>query len=582
MKDNESFFKIFKRIWRKYIAQHKGKIAFAVSCMLLSAIFNTVNAWIIQPVLDEIFINKNSDMLKIIPIAVLLIAVLKGVATYFQSITLGYLGQRIVSDMQIDLFSHIIKADLAVFGKEASGNIISRFTNDINMMRSSFTSLLIGATRDFVSVIGLVGVMLYQSLELSAISLFVFLFAILPIFKVGRKVRKISKQTQVELGNFTAQLDETFQGVRIVKAYAQEEHEVGKASSVIEKLFKLFVKTTYIRNSISPIMEALGGVAVGAIIWYGGFQVLEGTTTPGAFFSFMTAMLIAYKPLKNIASLNAKVQSSVAAAIRFFNVIDEEPTIKDAPNAKPIVIKNGNIEFKNVSFSYGENIPALRNTSMHIEAGKTVALVGHSGSGKSTLMNLILRFYDTCAGEIFIDGQEIKDITMKSLRKSISLVSQDIVLFNDTIKNNILYGKTDATEEDIIHAAKMADAHDFIVEFPDKYETQIGQRGFRLSGGQRQRISIARAMLKNAPILLMDEATSSLDPASEREVQKALDTLMQDRTTLVIAHRLSTVINAHKIFVLDKGEIVEADTHANLIKQGGTYSKLYEKYLEST
>jgi len=580
MKNSESIAKIFPRVWREYISKHKKKITFSVLCMLISAASNPINAWIIQPVLDGIFVEKDTEMLKIIPIFVLIVSVVKGFAAYGQSVLLAYLGQRIVSDMQVDLFSHIVKADLANFQKEASGNIISRFTNDIMTMRNAFTSILTSFALEIVSLIGLLFVMFYQNWQLGLIVFGVFPISILPILKIGRRTRKIARKTQHELGNFTAQLDEIFQGVRIVKAYSKEDYETTRAKNTIEKLFKLFAKAIFVKTAVSPIMEMLGGIAVAAVIWYGGFQVLEGVTTPGAFFSFMTAMLLAYKPLKSIAKLHSNMQNAIAAAIRFFSVIDTEPKIKDDINAKSLNIKGGSILFKDVSFSYGADIPAIKDISLEIEAGKTVALVGHSGSGKSTMMNLIPRFYDVGQGSIAIDGQNLKDITIESLRNSISFVSQDIVLFDDTIKANILYGKLDATDEEVIEAAKNADAHDFIMELPKKYETIIGQHGMRLSGGQRQRVSIARAMLKNSPILLMDEPTSALDPISERQVQKALERLMKDRTTLVIAHRLSTVINADMIFVLDRGEVVEADIHEELMKKDGIYCDLYKKYLK--
>lgn len=579
-KKEDKFLFVFPRIWKLYIAKHRSKIFFAIIFMVISAIANPINAWIIEPVLNDIFMEKNARMLTIIPLILLVISCVKGFAAYGQSVILNYLGQRVVSDMKIDLFAHIINADLASFQKEASGNMISRFTNDIMMMRNAFTSILVSFFRDLVSLIGLVGLMFYQNSELAFITFFIFPIVVLPILQIGRKMRKVTTKTQVELGNFTSQLDEIFQGVRIVKAYCQEDYEIYRANKSIEKLFRLFFRASYVGKAISPVMEMLGGIAVGVVIWYGGSEVLAGNTTPGAFFSFMTAMLLTYRPLKSIAGLNSSIQNSISAAIRFFSVLDIEPTIKDSSDAKPINVKGGNIKFDNVSFSYSGNIPAIKDINLEIEAGKTVALVGHSGSGKSTLMNLIPRFYDVDKGKITIDGQDLRGITISSLRQAISLVSQDVVLFNDTIRANISYGSVDASNDEILAAAKNADAHDFIMNLSDKYETVIGQHGLRLSGGQRQRISIARAMLKNAPILLMDEPTSSLDPISERQVQQALERLMKDRTTLVVAHRLSTIMNADKIFVLDNGEIVESGTHEDLINKSGVYKELYQKYLD--
>ena len=393
-------------------------------------------------------------------------------------------------------------------------------------------------------MIFLVALMFYQSWPLAVIAFIVFPVAVMPIARLGKRMRKISNSTQQQLGQFSAQLDETFQGVRMVKAYGREQHEINRASSIIENLYTLYFKASRVQAAASPIMELLTGAAIAIVVWYGGYHVIQGETTPGAFFSFVAAMIMAYKPAKTLATLNNSLQEGMAAASRLFAVLDVTAVIRDKPDAKPLAITDGAIRMADVTFHYAPDAGGIRHISFDVPAGKTVALVGPSGGGKSTMINLLLRFYDVEKGAITIDGQDIRDVTLSTLRASMSLVSQEIVLFDDTIRNNILYGRMDATHDEVIEAARMAAADSFINEMPNGYDTHIGPHGVKLSGGQRQRIAIARAMLKNAPILLLDEATSALDNTSERIVQQALEKLMQHRTTLVVAHRLSTIRHA--------------------------------------
>lgn len=566
---------LLKRLAKQYIAHHGGKLALAIVCMLLVAGATATNAWMMQPVLDDVFLKKDASMLVLIPFAVFTIGAVSAIANYGQVVIMRNIGQRIIADMQIDLFAHLMRSDLAMFHDQASGRLISRFTNDIMLMRNAVSTVLTGIAKDFFTMLFLVGLMFHQSTGLALIAFVVFPLAVFPVLRLGRRMRKISDSTQQQLGAFAAQLDETFHGVRMVKAYGREEHEVSRARAIIEKLYSLYFKASRVQAAASPIMELLTGAAIAIVIWYGGAQVISGTTTPGSFFSFVAAMIMAYKPAKTLVTLNNSLQEGMAAASRLFAVLDSEPVIRDRADAKPLAITDGAIRFDGAVFHYAPGAGGVNGIALEVPAGKTVALVGPSGSGKSTLVNLLLRFYDVESGRILVDGQDIRDVTLGSLRGSMSLVSQEIVLFDDTVRANIAYGRMDASQEDIEKAAAMAAADSFIRELPQGYDTMIGPHGVKLSGGQRQRLAIARAMLKNAPILLLDEATSSLDNTSERIVQQALENLMKGRTTLVVAHRLTTIRGADIIYVLDRGRIVESGTHDKLMKSSGVYYDLY-------
>lgn len=527
-----------------------------------------------EPIIDDVFKSENINALRYVSFIVFGLFIVKGVSSYGESIFMNFIGQRIIANLQQDLFRCLLRSDLAFFHHTSTGTLISRCTNDVNLMRNVVSNTITSFGKDLFTVICLMIVMFYQDWFLSSITFFVFPIAILPIVKIGKRMRKVSTSTQKETGSFMTLLNEIFQGARLVKAYGMEKYENNRAKKVIEEIFRLNIKSNRIKSMSSPIMETLGGMAIVVVISYGGLQVIKGNNTAGAFFSFISALLLAYEPMKNLAKLNATLQEGLASTIRVFSVIDAKPSIVDGPKAKDIQIKKGAIEFKELNFSYTPEKKILKNINLKISAGKTVALVGPSGSGKSTLLNLIPRFYESQEGDILLDNTPIKSIKISSLRNHIALVSQEIMLFDDTIMGNILYGNPSASKQDIYNAAKAAAAHDFIEMLPEGYNTRIGESGIRLSGGQRQRISIARAMLKNAPILLLDEATSSLDTESERQVQKALEKLMVGRTCVVIAHRLSTVKDADKIYVLDQGEIAEQGTHTDLLKTKGIYSQL--------
>jgi subfamily B ATP-binding cassette protein MsbA len=549
--------------------------------MIIVAITSAAHIALIKPALDDVFLKKNHQMLILLPLVVIMIALIKAASSYYQNYLMRYIGQRVITDMQVKLYSHLLYSDLSLIISQSSGKIISRFTNDITIMRGAVSNLITGMVKESLTVIFLVALMFYQDFYLTIIAFTVFPLAVIPIINTGRKMRKISRNTQEELGNYTSRLDDSFQSIRIIKSYNKEEYEIKKAGTITENIFSLYLKAIKTDAISSPIMEMLSGIGIALVIWYGGSKVMAGETTPGSFFAFIAAFITAYKPVKSLSSLNNNLQEGLAAAKRVFAILDSKSEINDKENAINLSLSSAGIKFDQISFAYNEGKKALENITLEIPAGKTAALVGASGGGKSTIINLLLRFYDVASGAILINDIDIRDVTLKSLRENIAIVTQDITLFDDTIYANIAYGKETATMDEVIKAAKDSSAHEFISELEDGYNTIIGQNGMRLSGGQRQRISIARAMLKNSPILLLDEATSALDSISEAQVQKSLELLRAQRTTLVIAHRLSTIISADIIYVIKKGNVIESGTHNELIKNSKEYSKLYNTGFKS-
>ena len=571
-------YQILSRLFKDSVKPYSLKLSSSFFFKIITALSTGLTAWILDPAIKMIFLDKNTQMLTIIPIAIIITLLIKGISTYWQTAILTDVGQRIIADTQIKMFSKITYSDLAWVQKNHSGKIISNFLYDVTLLQDSVSNSLANGVRDILTLICLIAVMYYQDWRLATVSLIAIPLVALLSKKLGKRMKKASTEGQVETGILATLLSENLDGTRVVKAYQQEEREIQKVSLSIYKRMHLIIKGIKTRAAASPFSEFLAGFGIAAALYYAGVRGIQGELALNEFVSFLGAMMLSFQPLKRLSAISTSIQDGFAAAVRIFNLMDQESYIKEADNANQLVITNGKIEFKDVSLSYENNKNlAISNISLIIEPGTTTALVGPSGAGKSSCLNLIPRFYDPSNGSIEIDKQNIKQLTLDSLRSYISLVSQEPKLFDVSIKENISYGNTSASYNEIVDASKSAAAHEFIMSLPNQYETIVGEKGFSLSGGQKQRISIARAFLRDAPILLLDEATSSLDNESENLIQIAIKKLMQNRTTIVIAHRLSTIIDANKISVFDSGKIAEIGTHQELIKSNGIYSNLYKK-----
>ena len=571
-------YQILSRLFKDSVKPYSLKLSSSFFFMIITALSTGLTAWILDPAIKMIFLDKNTQMLTIIPIAIIITLLIKGISTYWQTAILTDVGQRIIADTQVKMFSKITYSDLAWVQKNHSGKIISNFLYDVTLLQDSVSNSLANGVRDILTLICLIAVMYYQDWRLATVSLIAIPLVALLSKKLGKRMKKASTEGQVETGILATLLSENLDGTRVVKAYQQEEREIQKVSLSIYKRMHLIIKGIKTRAAASPFSEFLAGFGIAAALYYAGVRGIQGELALNEFVSFLGAMMLSFQPLKRLSAISTSIQDGFAAAVRIFNLMDQESYIKEADNANQLAITNGKIEFKDVSLSYENNKNlALSSISLIIEPGTTTALVGPSGAGKSSCLNLIPRFYDPSNGSIEIDEQNIKHLTLDSLRSCISLVSQEPKLFDVSIKENISYGNISASYNEIVDASKSAAAHEFIMSLPNQYETIVGEKGFSLSGGQKQRISIARAFLRDAPILLLDEATSSLDNESENLIQIAIKKLMQNRTTIVIAHRLSTIIDANKIAVFDSGKIAEIGTHQELIKSNGIYSNLYKK-----
>lgn len=565
--------KNLKRIW-EYFKVYKTYLVFSILFSLLVAASNGVSAYLIKPALDGIFINKDREKLFIMPVLIVLVYLVKGVFRFGQNYLMRKTGQKVIEAIRNDLFDKIISLPMRFFSKNSTGVLMSRVTNDVNAMQSAIPSLVTGV-RECFSIVGLASVVLYQDIYLGSFALFVLPLIVLPIVKIGKKIKKYSKKGQGEMGNIASVLQESFSGIQVVKAFAMEEKERMKFRQKNAKFVGYEIRRMIYNEASSPLMELIGALGIAMVVYYGGLKVISGESTPGTFFSFMAAIVMMYEPFKRINNSNNIIQAAIGAAERIFEVMDADNEILENNGDIVCDAREKDIVFENVYFSYGEE-DILRNINLKIKNGNKVALVGSSGAGKTTFIKLIPRFYDVTGGAVKIGETDIREFDAHSLRRNIGIVSQDTFLFNETIMYNISYGLENVSEDDVINAAKAAFAHEFITQLPEGYNTVIGERGVRLSGGQKQRITIARAILKNPPVLILDEATSALDSESEKVVQKALENLMVGRTSIVIAHRLSTVLNADNILVMENGIIENAGTHEELLEKSDVYRRLYE------
>jgi len=567
---------VTSRIIFNYLLEHRLKIFLALIMMVISAAATGLHAWLVRPALDEVLIKGNKEMLFLIPIAIIIVTLIKGLATYTHSYQMSKVAHSIIAKLQIQMFEKLMYLDLKFYSDSKSGNLISRLINDTQYLRQAIVKSVTGIIKDVLVIIFLLGNMFYQSWSLTLFAFFAFPLALWPIRKIGKSIRKITYTIQNEIASFSNVLAESIKGIRQVKSYTKENYEKTRAYETISFIQKYFTRSAFISNRLSPLMEFIGSLAIALSIYVGGVFVLNESMTTGQFMSFLVSLLLAYQPVKALGNLNISVQEGLAGAERIFNLLDTSKDRMEKITSENKIKLNGNIILKNVSFAYSEK-NVLNNISLEIPKGKKVALVGLSGSGKSTIANLIVRFFDNYNGQIFIENKDIKEIELVDLRNNISMVTQETILFNDSIANNIKYGKLDASEEEIKNVAETSGINEFSKNLDNNLDTVIGESGVKLSGGQRQRIAIARAILKNGPILIMDEATSSLDNIIEKEVLKTIKNLMKDKTILIIAHRLSTIEDSDIIYVLDKGKIESFGTHQELLNKSEIYKKLQLK-----
>ncbi|MBF0475688.1 MAG: lipid A export permease/ATP-binding protein MsbA [Deltaproteobacteria bacterium] len=565
-------------LYRRLLAMVKPywtKLALAMMCLGMVGACTGAMAYLVKDVIDGVFVAKNIWLLKILPPAIVVLFLFKGLFSYGQSYLMTYVGERVVANIRNGLYRHIINLSTSYFDKNATGMLISRVTNDVAQIQGAVSGAVTGSLKEVSTVVCLLVVIFIRNWELAIWAVLVFPIAVIPLVKFGRRLRKISTRSQETMARIVTILHETISGNRIVKTFCMEEYEAGRFEKENEQFFLLEMKNARVRAISSPLMELLGGFGIAFIVGYGGYQVVKGTSTPGTFFSFLTALIMLYDPVRRLAGVNNTVQQGVAAAIRVFDVMDTPPEIQERPDPLTLTTVKSAVTFDRVVFGYNDK-PVLKNLCLSVSIGEVLAVVGTSGGGKTSLVNLIPRLYDVWEGSVLIDGRDVRDFSLRSLRSQVAMVSQQTILFNDTVRNNIAYGCVGMAPEEVERAAEQAYAVDFIQALGQGFDTIIGEQGAMLSGGERQRLSIARAILKDAPILILDEATSSLDTESEFAVQKALENLMKGRTTFVIAHRLSTIRNADRIIVIDDGTIAEEGKHEDLLARSGLYRKLYD------
>ena len=574
--------KILLRVFNSYVKKHFKKLILALLLSLLVATSTGAIAWLLDPAIKKIFVDQDKTMMLLIPIAIALSFSIKGASLYAARTILINLSNNVVKTMQTQLASCILKSDISTIESKHSGKYIAHFFYDVSQVSQLVGSGILNLMKDSLTLIVLVGLMFYQNWNLALFAIIMMPLAALIAKSLGKRINKAVAESTIIEGSLTSYLSEVIKGTRMIKIYQQENFEFDRSTKKIDERTNIQIKIGKILIRATPIMEVLTGIMIAAFIYYSGFMIASGQMQINNFFSFLTAMMLAYQPIRSLATISMLFNQGAVGADRVFNVLDAEPSIKEISSAPDLYIKKGDIKFEEVNFSYPNTLEhALKNINISVEGGTTVALVGHSGAGKSTIINLLPRFYDPKKGVVYIDKQNINSVTLSSLRKSISMVSQDIILFDDTVRANIAYANMNASEDEIKKACDFAAATEFIEKLPQTFETIIGENGIRLSGGQKQRISIARAVLKNSPIILLDEATSSLDAISEEKVQNAVINLTKNKTTLVIAHRLSTIIRADKIIVVNQGQIVDIGTHNELLKNSMIYKNLYSKQLSA-
>ena len=567
---------VASRIIFNYLLEYKLTILLALVMMVISAAATGLHAWLVRPALDEVLIKGNKEMLILIPLAIIIVTLIKGIATYTHSYQMSKVAHSIIAKLQTQMFEKLMYLNLKFYNDSKSGNLISRLINDTYFLRFAIVKAVTGVIKDVLVIIFLLGNMFYQSWTLTLFAFFAFPLALWPIRKIGKGIRKITYTIQNEIAVFSNVLTESIKGIRQVKAYTKEDFEKKRAFKTIGYIQNYFTKAAFISSRLSPLMEFIGSLAIALSIYVGGTFVLNETMTTGQFMSFLVSLLLAYQPVKALGNLNISIQEGLAGAERIFNLLDTSKDNMESLKSENIINLDGDIKLKNISFAYKET-NVLQDINLEIPRGKKVALVGLSGSGKSTIANIILRFFENYKGDICINSKNIREISLTELRNNISLVTQETILFNDSIANNIKYGKLDASENEIEKVAKLSGILEFSNTLEQKLNTVVGESGVKLSGGQRQRIAIARALIKNAPILILDEATSSLDNITEKEIQKTIKDLMKNKTILIIAHRLSTIEDSDIIYVLDKGKIENYGSHKDLLEKSKLYKKLQLK-----
>ena len=572
---------VYKRLYKDYSKKYLNKIIISAFFSILVAGSTSAIAWLLDPAIKKIFIQKDQSLLFLIPLMIILAFTTKGLSLYYAKATMIGVGESIKKKLQYDMVNTLIATDTQIIDKKHSGKFISNLTYDVTHITNLLSHAILTLFKDSLTLIGLLFVMFFQNWKLALISIIMIPLASISAKTLGKRVSKVTTEAQEKSGFLTTYLVELFKNHKLIKIFQKEKYEKERADQYLSQLKEKNQKIQTVFVRMSPIMETLTGIMIAILIFYSGILISRGELDINNFFSFLAAMMLAYQPVRSLSTLNMVLSQGVSAASRILPIIDQENQIKDSPDAKSIEINNSEIEFNNLNFSYElDEEKTLKSINLQFKGGKMTSLVGHSGSGKSTIMNLIPRFYDCQSGDITIDGQSVYETTIKSLRNEISMVSQETTLFDDTIKNNIKYAKQDATDEEVFEVAKLSFCEEFIKNLPHQYDTLIGENGVRLSGGEKQRLSIARAMMKKSSIILLDEATSSLDTETESKIQEALKTLTKDKTTIVIAHRLSTILNSNIIYVIDAGKVIASGKHEELINKSELYKSFYEKQIQ--